>query len=108
MMKKQHGPAFKAATIDLIWCTECRGQTVIQGVFHELSCTKCHASGWVCAETGAAVPVDVLVTQLGLLLNKVQRSHIALQKAWPKGVGAADQYNQNNRRGAGGTNFTGD
>lgn len=108
MDKKTRGPAFKAATVDLIWCTSCRGQTVIQGVFHELACTECHASGWVSAETGAAVPVDVLVTQLGLLLNKVQRRVISLERDWPRASSAADQYNQNNRRGAGGTNFTGD
>lgn len=108
MMKKEHGPAFKAATIDLVWCTACRGQAVTRGVFHELACTECHASGWVSAETGVAIPVDVLVTQLGLLLNKVQRRVISLERDWPAASNAADQYIQNNRRGPGATNFTGD
>lgn len=105
MMKKQHGPAFKASPIDLIWCPVCKGKAVVRSVFHDLPCVECHASGWVSAETGKALPIEVMVTQLGLLLNIYQQRIIAFGN---QQSGAQQQYEQNNRRGAGGTNFTGD
>jgi len=48
------------------------------------------------------------VTQLGLMLNIYQQRIITLERDWPRVSSAADQYSQNNRRGAGGTNYTGD
>lgn len=47
MMKKSSGPAFRAAQIDLTKCLACRGRAVISGVFHELVCVQCNASGWL-------------------------------------------------------------
>ncbi|VVP61756.1 hypothetical protein PS870_06436 [Pseudomonas fluorescens] len=107
-MKKSHGPSLKATPIPLKWCPICKGKAVTKRVFHELPCTECHASGWVSAETGEPLPVEILVTQLGLMLNIYQQRIITLERDWPRASSAADQYSQNNRRGAGGTNYTGD
>lgn len=106
-MKKSHGPAFRTARIDLGKCPACRGRAVTQGVFHELPCGQCNASGWVSADTGKALPLDVLVTQLSLRLRAAEQQIEQLKRSAPMN-GPAAQYTQNNRRGAGGTNFTGD
>lgn len=108
MMKKQHGPAFNASPMPLKWCAACKGKAVIKGIFHELPCTECHASGWVSAEAGEALPVEVLVTQLGLMLNIYQQRILAFGSRVNQPSGAQQQYEQNNRRGPGATNFTGD
>ncbi len=107
MMRKQHGPAFKAYAIELTHCQVCKGKTVIPGVFHELACVQCNASGWVTAETGEALPLEVLVTQLSIRLQA--SDHQIKQLKRPELIkGPAAQYDENNRRGAGGTNYTGD
>jgi DnaJ-class molecular chaperone len=106
-MRKTHGPAFRAAQLDLAKCEACRGRAVVQGVFHELPCEQCNASGWVSAETGEPLPLDVLVTQLSIRLQGAEQQIEQLKRSVPMN-GPAAQYTQNNRRGAGGTNFTGD
>ena len=106
-MKKSHGPAFRAARLELARCSACRGRAVTQGVFHELPCEQCNASGWVSADTGKALPLDVLVTQLSLRLRAAEQQIEQLKRP-VRMNGPAAQYTQNNRRGAGGTNFTGD
>jgi hypothetical protein len=106
-MKKSHGPAFRAVRIELTRCSACRGRAVTQGVFHELPCLQCNASGWVSAETGQALPLEVLVTQLSIRLQAAEQQIEQLKR--PAHVsGPAAHYTQNNRRGAGGTNYTGD
>lgn len=118
-MKKSHGPAFRAAMLDLARCPACRGRAVIKGVFHELACVQCNASGWVSADTGEALPLEVLVTQLSIRLQAAESRVEFLEKESPQArfsrivlgepySGESEQYNQNNRRGAGGTNYTGD
>ncbi|WP_134943447.1 hypothetical protein, partial [Pseudomonas syringae] len=99
-MKKSHGPAFRAARMDLAQCSACRGRAVIKGVFHDLACVQCNASGWVAAETGEALPLDVLVTQLSMRLQAAGRQIEQLKRPAPM-AGPAAIYNQNNRRGAG-------
>lgn len=106
MMKKQHGPAFKVDQIDLAECLVCKGSAVIKGVFHELACVHCNASGWVTAATGEALPLEVLVTQLSMRLRIVLQQ--VNQLCRPVTCGPESLYVQNNRRGAGGTNYTGD
>lgn len=106
-MKKSHGPAFRAARLDLAQCAACRGRAVIKGVFHELACVQCNASGWVAAETGEALPLEVLVTQLSIRLQAADRQIEQLKRP-ARMTGPAAIYNQNNRRGAGGSNYTGD
>lgn len=105
-MKKSHGPAFRAAQLDLARCQVCKGRAVVKGVFHDLACVQCNASGWVTAETGDALPLEVLVTQLSIRLQTAEQQ-IAQFNCF-KPAGAAAQYEYNNRRGAGGSNFTGD
>ena len=105
-MKKSHGPAFKKAVIELEECPLCRGRAVTKGVFHELPCDHCNASGWVVAATGEALPVDELVTQLSLRLQAAQRYINELKH--PRATGPEALYTGSNRRGAGGANFTGD
>lgn len=106
-MRKIHGPAFRSAQLDLTKCPACRGRAVIQGVFHELACVQCHASGWVSADTGEALPLEVLVTQLSIKLQAAEQQ-IEQSKRPMRTNGPSAQYIQNNRRGAGGTNYTGD
>jgi hypothetical protein len=106
-MKKSHGPAFRAAQLDLAKCPACRGKAMIKGVFHELACVQCNASGWVSADTGEALPLEVLVTQLSVRLQAAEHQ-VELLKREPLMCGPAAQYERNNRRGAGGSNYTGD
>jgi len=105
-MRKSHGPAFNKQLIELAQCPTCRGKAVIQGVFHQLACAQCNASGWVAAVTGEALPLEELVTQLSLRLQAAQR-HINELKN-PRATGPEALYLDGNRRGGGGTNFTGD
>lgn len=105
-MMKKHGPDFRAAQLDLAKCTACRGRAVEKPLFHELPCLACNASGWVSADTGEALPLEVLVTQLSFHLQAADHQLAQFRKLGPSGASA--QYEQNNRRGAGGTNYTGD
>ena len=105
-MKKTHSPEFRAAQLDLVKCPACRGRAVIKGIFHELACVQCNASGWVTAETGEALPLEVLVTQLSIRLQGAERQ--LEQHNCFKPTGAEAQYSENNRRGPGATNYTGD
>ncbi|WP_342622651.1 hypothetical protein [Pseudomonas alkylphenolica] len=104
-MKKSHGPAFRKELIDLVQCPTCKGKAVTKSMFYELACTGCNASGWVTAD-GEALPLDELVTQLSLRLQAAQR-HINELKN-PRATGPEALYLDGNRRGGGGTNFTGD
>jgi hypothetical protein len=104
MMKKQHGPAFVRCLIPMTECPSCCGAGLIQGVFHQLECIGCHSSGFVHTETLEPLPMQDLVIQLGL---EIRRSRNRLSSS-PAISGAQEQYERNNRRGAGGTNYTGD
>lgn len=103
-MKKIHGPAFVRCLIPLADCPSCAGKGIIQGVFHQLDCIGCHASGLVHAETLESLPLEDLVVQLGMLLRRER----FMTKVKTAATGIVSQYQQNNRRGAGGSNFTGD
>ena len=105
-MRRSHGPAFKKAVVDLDVCPLCRGRAVTQGVFHELPCDHCNASGFVAAATGEALPLDELVTQLSMRLWAAQRQIEQLKK--PRATGPEALYQEGNRLGAGGSNYTGD
>ena len=58
MDKKTHGPAFVRRRISLTDCPSCAGRGLVKGVFHQLDCIGCHASGLVHAETLEPLPVD--------------------------------------------------
>ncbi|MGR3991454.1 hypothetical protein [Pseudomonas sp. 1121_17] len=105
-MSKSHGPALKKERIVLTQCYDCRGKAVIKGVFYELPCGLCNASGWVSAVTGRPLPLEELVTQLGLRVRELEQQVDRQQP--PRTEGPDAQYQSNNRRGAGGTNYTGD
>lgn len=105
-MRKSHGPAFKKVVIELDKCPLCRGRAVTQGMFHDLPCDHCNASGWVAAATGEALALDELVTQLGMRLQAATRQIEQLKK--PRATGPEALYQDGNRLGAGGTNYTGD
>ncbi|WP_338526965.1 hypothetical protein NUH87_26715 [Pseudomonas batumici] len=102
---KSSGPAFSAQKIELRHCLECHGRAFIRGIFHDLACVACNASGWVEAATGHALSLEALVPQLSLRLQGAERALRNLQRA---SLGPQQQYEQNNRLGAGGTNYTGD
>lgn len=105
-MRKSHGPSFRAAQLDLAKCPACRGNAVVKPLFYEIACLQCNASGWVSADTGEALPLEVLVTQLSIRLQAADHQLAQFRKLAPSGPSTL--YEQNNRRGAGGTNYTGD
>lgn len=107
MLKKSHGPALKVDQLDLAQCSACRGKAFVSGVFHQLPCLQCNASGWVAAETGEPLSLEVLVSQLSLRLRAAE-SRISQYDKHEQASGPGAAYAGNNRRGAGGTNFTGD
>lgn len=100
----EHGPAKARRKIPLADCPSCAGRGLIRGVFHQIECIGCHATGLVNAETLEAIPLQDLVVLLGTMLRKAR--NVVTGPSAP--VGAEAQYNQNNRRGAGGSNYTGD
>jgi hypothetical protein len=106
-MKKAQAHGFRKVQIELEHCLTCKGKAVVQGVFHELVCIDCNGSGWVMAGSRLMLSTDELVTQLSLRLQQAQRE-IEVLKRGPSLSGPAAYYQQNNRRGVGGTNFTGD
>jgi len=105
-MKKVHGPSFKKAVIELGDCPLCRGRAVTKGLFHELPCDRCNASGWVVAATGEALALEELVTQHSMRLQAATRQIEQLKN--PQASGPEATYQGSNQRGAGGTNYTGD
>jgi DnaJ-class molecular chaperone len=104
MIKKQHGPALVRRLIPMTECPSCAGKGVIIGLLHELDCIGCHSSGFVHAQTLEPLLVEDLVVQLGRVVRRVRSQ----SGSSPAIGGAQDQYQTNNRRGAGGSNFTGD
>lgn len=103
-MKNSHGPSFRKVIKPLRECLDCRGTGVVSGVFHQMDCATCHASGWVCEATGQALPLEELVLQLNMKLRAMARDLALAGHA----SGAQAQYKGNNRRGAGGSHHTGD
>lgn len=106
MTGKSRGPSFKRRMIRLAECPACHGKAVVQGVFYELDCDTCNASGWVDGWTGQALPLPELATQLGMNLRALIKQVEQLKEPRPSGPEAL--YQEGNRLGAGGTNYTGD
>ncbi|WP_081321289.1 hypothetical protein [Pseudomonas parafulva] len=105
-MSRNHGPSLRKQQIVLSKCPACLGRAVVKGVFYELPCGMCNASGWVSAITGEPLPLEELVTQLGLRVRELEQQ-IDCQRH-PCTSGPSEQYETKNRRGAGGSNYTGD
>ncbi|MBT9236823.1 hypothetical protein KKQ11_13350 [Pseudomonas sp. MG-2] len=106
-VKKHHQGGFNRPRLDLVQCLFCKGKAVVKGVFYELVCTDCNGSGWVVEGTRLVLPLEELVTQLSFKLQQAQRQIEALKRP-AKVVGPQQQYQEPNRLGAGGTNYTGD
>ena len=106
-MKKGMDHGFKRPRLDLVQCSVCRGRAVVKGVFYELVCTDCNGSGWVIEGSRLLLPLEELVTQLSFKLQAAEREIQALKSVGGM-VGPERHYNEPNRRGAGGSNFTGD
>jgi len=104
-MTKSHGPSFQRQLKFIVECNICRGTGIYTGVFHQMTCENCHASGWVCGKTLKTLPlidvVQVLNARLRDALGEIAKANKLIG-------GAHEQYEQNNRRGAGGSNYTGD
>jgi hypothetical protein len=104
MGKRTHGPAFVRCLIPLTDCPSCAGKGIVQGVFHQLDCIGCHASGQVNAVTLEPLPVEDLVMQLGMLLRRER--HLSSLASVVNDT--AEQYQQSNSHGAGRSSFKGD
>ncbi|MFV0926500.1 hypothetical protein [Pseudomonas palmensis] len=83
------------------------GWAVVKGVFFELVCTDCNGSGWVVEGSRLVLSLEELVTQLSFKLQRAQSQIEALSGQANLG-GPQQQYQESNRLGAGGTNYTGD
>lgn len=112
MDKKTHGPAFNRHVIPLKPCLTCHGKAVIRGVFHQIDCIQCNASGWVREDNDQPLALQDLVTQLSFNLKhahgQIEQLRNPASTIRGNQVDVIKYYEQNNRRGAGGTNFTGD
>lgn len=100
-MKKSHGPDLRKVVIPLAQCPTCRGKALLQGVFYDVGCQGCNASGWVRASDGQALELEELATQLGFRLRAMMR-----ELEWLRSRAAGGD--ENNQRGAGRSHFTGD
>ncbi|EOG3619367.1 hypothetical protein ACK9U2_001202 [Pseudomonas putida] len=106
-VKKRYQDGFNRPRQDLVQCPICKGKAVVKGVFYELVCADCNGSGWVVEGSKLVLPLEELVTQLSFKLQVAQRQIEAL-KGPAKVAGPQQQYQEPNRLGAGGINYTGD
>lgn len=106
-VKERLQGGFKRPRLDLVQCQVCRGRAVVKGVFYELACADCNGSGWVIEGSRLVLPLEELVTQLSFKLQQAHRQIEALTRPAKVG-GPQQQYQESNRLGAGGTNYTGD
>lgn len=105
-MKRSRRAEFSRRRIPLAPCSQCEGQATTSGLFGPRPCMACNVSGWVSAATGEPLPLEDLAMQLGMRLRELERQ--AQRQRPPTVSGPEAQYQTNNRRGAGGTNYTGD
>lgn len=106
-VKKVLQDGFKRPRLDLVQCPVCKGRAVVKGVFYELVCADCNGSGWVVEGSRLLLPLEELVTQLSFKLQAAEREIQALKSVGGM-TGPERHYYEPNRRGAGGSNFTGD
>jgi len=97
---RKHGPDLQKAVPAIQRCRQCRGQGFTKGVFFELDCATCDGTGWLGAD-GAPVEPVALIRALGQRLDKAEQQLVDRARAstWSE---------DNNRRGAGGSHYTGD
>lgn len=111
MTGKRHGPAFRRELKFIIECSTCCGKGIYTGLFHQMDCPQCLGLGWVCGHSlkplAASDIVPVLNSRLKDALAEIAKARQLLGTG-SSGQGPEQQYHENNRRGAGGTNYTGD
>lgn len=104
-MKKLQGSLQKRELKFIVECNVCLGKGERLGLFHYLECEHCLGSGWVCGHTLQTLPLSNVVPALNARLKDALAE---IAHARHVTGGAQQQYEQNNRRGPGATNFTGD
>ena len=106
-MQKGRRLGFRRERIELESCSICKGKAVVKGLFYEPVFTDCNSSGWVVRGRKLVLSSGELVTQLSIKLQQAQREILALNCSQTM-AGPHSQYEQANRLGSGGTNYTGD
>ena len=105
-MPKKHGPDLKKAAIEVQRCRSCRAKGVVQGIFYELPCEDCKGVGWV-ATGGAAVTIEQLAHALGKRADHAEHE-LAERIRTSTLAGVSPSRPWNNRKGPGGSHYTGD
>ena len=86
-------------------CEICAGTGEYRGVFHLNGCVACNGAGVVLA-SGEAMSLEDAVQYLRNELTQAQRR--APRPARSTVLGDAEQYQQTNTRGPGGSHYSGD
>ena len=103
-MNKRAGPSFRQQIRPLKSCPTCKANGMIQGLFHQMPCHDCNATGLVDNETGEALAPEDMVIQLRLRLNRQRDENNELRRQ------LLEQAKQDNGRGygPGGQRYHGD
>ena len=97
---RKHGPDLARRVQPISRCATCSGRGVTKGVFYEMDCVTCAGTGWVDRATGLVVPTEQLIFTLNHRLLRLEQQLANLQRTQPT--------QENNRRGAGFSHYTGD
>ncbi|MDF3932136.1 hypothetical protein [Pseudomonas citronellolis] len=99
---RKHGPDLLKDVPAIQRCRQCRGKGFTKGVFFELDCAGCDGTGWVALDGQPVGDAVKLIRALGRRLDKVEQQAVDRAKA------STWDAQDNNRRGAGGSHWTGD
>jgi len=100
-MRKQHGPDFKKQVQPTVQCPACFGAGTYVGITgYEWECPSCLAAGAVLASDGSPIPEGEVVLTLARKIRDLRNEIATLQRTQPT--------QENNRRGAGFSHYTGD
>lgn len=105
-MPKKHGPDFKKEVGKVEGCRTCRTSGVKKGLFYELPCDDCKGVGWVAAR-GMELTIEEIARALGVRVNHAEQQ-LADRIRLSVLVGDSPNRVGNNRKGSGGSHFTGD
>lgn len=86
-------------------CEICQGSGVYRGIYHLNGCVACNGAGVVLA-SGEAMSQEEAIAYLRKELTAAERR--APRPARKTIAGDAEQYQQTNTRGPGGTHYSGD
>ncbi|MCY1561380.1 hypothetical protein D9M68_986260 [compost metagenome] len=101
-MRHEIGCRPNVARRELARCEVCQGAGRSMGVFHLLDCAACDGTGLVDAATALALEPREMVAQL--LLRLAEHEQPRRKIAGPE----SDYEGPSNRKGAGGSHYTGD